>query len=71
MAGIKYGTEEDWENMWEDYLTETDASEKGKLLNALGQTRDSNLLARWVLVYLITLAVLNKLECHAHLQFFS
>ena len=46
MAGIRYGEESDWELMWDQYLKETDATEKGKLLRALGQTRDSNLLAR-------------------------
>ena len=49
MAGIRYGEESDWELMWEQYLRETDATEKGKLLRALGQTRDSNLLARYAL----------------------
>ena len=47
MAGIRYGDESDWELMWDQYLKETDATEKGKLLHALGQTRDSNLLARY------------------------
>ena len=53
MAGIRYGDESDWELMWDQYLRETDATEKGKLLHALGQTRDSNLLARYALCMII------------------
>ena len=46
LAGIKYGSEEDWEMMWDAYLKETDASEKRKLISALSTTKDSNLLSR-------------------------
>lgn len=53
LAGIICGSEEDWEFMWEEYIAETDASEKWKLLSALGQTRESNLLARYVFCSII------------------
>ncbi|XP_053386790.1 endoplasmic reticulum aminopeptidase 1-like [Mercenaria mercenaria] len=45
-TGIMYGKEEDWDTVWNAFLTENDASEKMKLLTALGQSKDYRLLSR-------------------------
>ena len=42
-----YGTEEDWDHVWNAYLNESDASEKMKLLTALGHSKESHILSRY------------------------
>ncbi|KAL4228484.1 Endoplasmic reticulum aminopeptidase 1 [Mactra antiquata] len=47
-TGIKFGKEEDWDAVWNTYLKESDASEKMKLLSALGMSKDFRLLSRFL-----------------------
>lgn len=47
-TGIMFGSEEDWDTVLESYMTENDASEKMKLLAALGWTKDPILMSRYV-----------------------
>ena len=45
-AGIKYGTEEDWDFLWNRRETTMVATEKRKILYSLSQTMDPKLLNR-------------------------
>ena len=47
-VGIAYGGEEEWEFVWEQYLSSSDPYEKRLFLSALGKSRIPWILSRWV-----------------------
>ncbi|CAK9796737.1 Aminopeptidase N [Anthophora quadrimaculata] len=47
--GVKHGTTEDWEFLWNQYYNSISATEQEVILQALGCTRDVTLLERYLL----------------------
>ena len=47
-VGIAYGGEEEWEFVWDQYLSSSDPYEKRLFLSALGKSRIPWILSRWV-----------------------
>lgn len=45
-SGILFGSDEDWEFLWQRFLKEQDDTEKRKLIQALGRTKEVSLLSR-------------------------
>jgi aminopeptidase N len=47
-TGIRYGDDSNWDFLWEKFLNESVESEKSKLIDALGSTKNSSLLKNFM-----------------------
>nr|XP_033335060.1 uncharacterized protein LOC117225525 [Megalopta genalis] len=48
-TGIRYGTKDDWEFLWNQYFNSNSAAEQSDIMQALGCTQDSSLRERYLL----------------------
>ncbi|CAD1472151.1 unnamed protein product, partial [Heterotrigona itama] len=69
-TGVKYGTKEDWEFLWRQYLNSNSATDQIVMLEALGCTQDKTLLEKHLLNALKKFEE-NRIRLQDHTAVFS